>query len=77
MLSSSRPPLARMLTSLRPPSSRMRRTLLDSAVRSPLSSRTLRTMIPSSLQPWRKRNDLLGGSFGVIRIDQNRQVLRT
>ena len=31
---------------------------------------------PIQLQPWRKRDDLLGGSFGVIRIDQNRQVSR-
>jgi hypothetical protein len=46
--SSSIPPLAKMMTPVSPPSSRMRRTLLESAIRSPLSRRTLRTLMPAA-----------------------------
>ena len=73
--SSSRPPLARIVT-FSPPSSRMRRTLVESAIKSPLSRRTPLTLIPGSLETRRKRHDLSGRGLGVVGIDQEDQAVR-
>ena len=74
--SSSRPPLTKIVTSRKPPASRMPRTLFDSAIRSPLSRRTARIVMPAALQARRQRHDFSRGGFGVVGVEQQHEIVR-
>ena len=74
-LSSSSPPLAKILTSRRPPSSRMR-------AHRPRQCREIAAVEAHGadrdavgLEPRRERDHLPGAGLGVVGVDQQRQVV--
>ena len=63
------------LNACRPPSSRMRRTLLERWTRSPLSSLTEPTAMPSASSRLESATIFLARGFGVVSVDQQDKIL--